>query len=390
VHIVVIGSGVFGAWTAHHLQIAGVRVSVVDAYGPANARASSGDESRIIRCGYGPDAIYSRWARRSLEQWQRMFPRVAGDPAPMFHACGVLWLAAADDPYTSAVMSTLQQLSDPVERVDRDTLRARFPHIDTNDVGLALFEPDCGVLMARRTVQALVADLDARGVPLLRGCVVPHRGVERPSSSRTDARLERVETADGGELRADGFVFACGPWLPKVFPELLTGRIRPTRQVVIYFGAPPGDDRFGPTHTPAWIEFGAGIYGVPDLESRGIKVGLDRHGPPFDPDADQRVVDDASIETARAWLRHRMPAMGTAPVVESRVCQYENTETGDFLIDRHPDLSNVWIVGGGSGHGFKHAPAIGEYVAGIVLGHAEPEPRFLLSTKGVESRRSVF
>jgi glycine/D-amino acid oxidase-like deaminating enzyme len=178
--------------------------------------------------------------------------------------------------------------------------------------------------------------------------------------------------------------------LPKVFPELLAARIRPTRQVVIYFGVPPGDGRFGPEHTPAWVDFPAGVYGLPDLEGRGLKVGLDRHGPPFDPDADDRVLDRASLDTARDWLARRMPALAHAPVIESRVCQYENTATGDFLIDRHPDFDNVWIAGGGSGHGFKHGPAVGEHVAGLVRGTVEPELRFTLATKGTEPRREVY
>ena len=381
VHIAVIGAGAFGAWVAHHLHTARFSVTLVDAYGPANARASSGDESRIIRCGYGPDAIYSTWARRSLGQWRALIDRLPSGHAPLFHECGVLWLASGDDPYTQATLTTLERHGHPVDRLDRTSLRARFAHIAADDVAVGLYEPDCGVLMARRAVQALVTDLVARGVNLVRA---------RVSTPAGERKLMHVRTDDGRALSADVFVFACGPWLPKVFPALLSGRIRPTRQVVIYFGTPAGDDRFGPEGTPAWVDFPAGIYGVPDLEHRGLKVGLDRHGPPFDPDTGDRVVDAASIATAREWLGCRMPAMAGAPVNETRVCQYENTATGDFLIDRHPDLENVWLAGGGSGHGFKHAPAVGEHVAALVRGEAAPEPRFTFATKGTESHRSVY
>ena len=379
--IVVIGAGAFGAWTAHHLQCAGARVTLVDAYGPANARASSGDESRIIRCGYGPDAIYSDWAYRSLAAWRGIFERIGKGQAPLFHQCGVLWLAGEDDPYTQATIATLKGLRQPVETIETASLHTRFPHIDSTGVGAALFEPDCGVLMARRAVQSLVSDLEARGVRLLR---------ERVIVPWVEQRLTRVRTTDGGQLDGDTFVFACGPWLPKVFPELLRDRIRPTRQVVIYFGASAGDVRFGPAQTPAWVDFPAGIYGLPDLEHRGLKIGIDRHGPPFDPDAGDRVLDQTSLDIARAWLRRRMPAMADAPILESRVCQYENTDTGDFLIDRHPSLENVWIVGGGSGHGFKHAPAVGEHAAALVGGERRVEPRFSLATHGTDPQRSVF
>jgi sarcosine oxidase len=389
VHIVVVGAGAFGAWTAHHLQTGGATVTLVDAYGPANARASSGDESRIIRCGYGPDAIYSRWARRSLGAWRTLFERIPGGHAPLFHETGVLWLASGDDPYTKATVDTLQREQLPLAVLDADALRARFPHIDARDVGIGLFEPASGVLMARRAVQALVADLAARDVRILRASIIAP-GVNRGERSSGSPRVTHVRTRDGDALAADGFVFACGPWLPQVFPDLLAARIRPTRQVVIYFGVPPGDDRFGPRHTPAWVDFAAGVYGVPDLEGRGVKVGLDRHGPPFDPDTGDRVLDAASIDTARAWLRRRMPGMAAAPISESRVCQYENTSTGDFLIDRHPDFENAWIAGGGSGHGFKHAPAVGEHVAALVQGTGVAEPRFALSTKGTQPQRQVF
>jgi monomeric sarcosine oxidase len=382
VNIAVIGAGAFGAWTAQHFHNAGARVTLVDAYGPANARASSGDESRIIRCGYGRDATYSEWARRSLGMWRELFVRLAGSAgAPLFHACGVLWLGRRDDPYTQATCDTLQQHRHPVTLLDRASLRARFPHILPDDQGIGLLEPDCGVLMARRAVQTLVADLERRGVIVLRGHVM---------APAREATCTRVRTADGRELHADAFVFACGPWLPKIFPELLANVIRPTRQVVIYFGTATGDDRFGPGRTPAWIDFAAGIYGVPDLENRGLKVGIDRHGPAFDPDCDDRLADATSIEFARAWLRARMPALADAPVVESRVCQYENTDTGDFLIDRHPEFEKVWIAGGGSGHGFKHAPAVGAYVAALVHGGAAPDTRFALATRGTQPQRSVF
>ena len=378
-HIVVVGSGVFGVWTAHHLLEAGFDVTMVDAYGSANSRASSGDESRIIRCGYGADEIYTRWALESLSEWQRVFDRIGRDQLPLFHPSGVLWLSSGDDAYVRATQATLKRVGAPVTILDRTELGRRFPHIDASDIDVALLEPTCGVLMARRAVQTLAADLQRRGAQLVR---------ERVLMRRLNDRFSEVRFESGDGLHADQFVFACGPWLPKLFPELLGGRIRPTRQVVVYFGTP--DLRFGPETTPAWVDFAAGIYGVPDLEHRGVKVGIDRHGPPIDPDTADRIADRESVDMARAWLRRRMPALADAPVVESRVCQYENTATGDFLIDRHPDLENVWIAGGGSGHGFKHGPAVGRYVAGLIRGDVRGEPRFALAGKGTTPQRSVY
>jgi monomeric sarcosine oxidase len=376
--VVVVGAGVFGSWTAYHLLESGVEVTLVDAYGPGNSRSSSGDETRILRCGYGRDRLYSELASRSLEQWRALDARAGGDDR-VWHRCGVLWMAAGDDPYTEATRATLDDLGSPCDVLDRDALARRFPEIDCDGIRVALFEPECGVVMARRAVRALAGELERRGVRLVRA------RVKEP----TGRSHGYVETTAAARLDGDRFVFACGAWLPSLFPSLLR-LIRPTRQVVTYFGTPAGDERFRSPRWPAWIDFPAGIYGTPDLEGRGIKVGIDEHGPPIDPDTADRLADSASVEKARAWLRRRVPRLADSPVVETRVCQYENTSTGDFLIDRHPAHDNVWIAGGGSGHGFKHGPAVGEVVARMVLDDGAPHERFALAHKTAEVRRTVF
>jgi glycine/D-amino acid oxidase-like deaminating enzyme len=378
---VVVGGGVFGAWTAHHLNAAGASVTLVDGYGPGNSRSSSGDETRILRCGYGPDRIYSDLARRSLVQWRALDTRLGAAAEPLWHSCGVLWIAAGHDPYTAVTRATLEQGSFGVQVLDNGVLRHEFPQVNPDGIEVALLEPDAGVLAARRAVRALAADLERRGVRVLRAHAAS------PSASGT---LREVHLDDGSTVTGDLFVFACGAWLPQVFRQLLGGRIRPTRQVVVYFGTSAGDRRFGPDRMPAWIDFPAGIYGTPDIDGRGVKVGLDDHGPAIDPDRDDRVADDASVQKARDWLARRLPALTGAPVNETRVCQYENTATGDFLIDRHPDCSNVWIVGGGSGHGFKHGPAVGEMAARLALTGEPAHPRFAFGQETSDARRTVY
>ena len=377
-HVVVVGSGVFGVWTAHHLLARGATVTLADAYGAAHPRSSSGDETRIVRCGYGPDAIYSELARRSLDQWRALSDRAAR-PDPLWHPAGVLWMAAGADAYTAATRATLSRLNMPPEVLDRSEMGRRFPYLDTEGIEVTLLERDCGVVAARRAVRALVADLQQRGVRLRSARIGTPEGVVR--ALRTD---------DGAEVAGDGFVFACGAWLPRVFPGLLRGRIRPTRQVVTYFGTPPGDVRFTAARMPAWIDFPSGIYGTPDIDGRGVKVGIDEHGGPIDPDSDDRLPDRTAVDRARAWLARRVPPLAGAPVVETRVCAYENTATGDLLIDRHPGHDNVWIVGGGSGHGFKHGPAVGELTSRMVLDGELPDARFALAGKTSDERRSVY
>jgi monomeric sarcosine oxidase len=375
----VIGAGVFGSWIAYHLQQAGLRVSLIDAYGAANNRASSGGESRIIRMGYGADEIYTRWSYRSLAVWREFFDRI-GRPE-LFRRTGVLWMARENDPYAISTAQTLESAGVNFERLLRDELESRYPQINFGEVMWAIYEPMSGALMARRAVQS-VSDFVARngGDYLIESVVAP----------AGSGRLYEVVTRGGSRISASVFVFACGPWLPKLFPALLRDRIHSTRQEVYFFGVPAGDARFAPPQMPTWIDFGAEIYGLPDLESRGFKLALDRHGAAIDPDTAERNLTEDSLREARAFLADRFPAMADAPLVESRVCQYENTSNGDFLIDRHPDFDNVWLAGGGSGHGFKHGPALGQYVAARVIEGGEIERRFTLATKETVRSRAVF
>jgi sarcosine oxidase len=376
--VAVIGAGVFGAWMAWHLAKRGKKVALVDAYGAANARASSGGESRIIRMGYGADELYTLWAQQSLEQWKKLFGAVK---QPLFHETGVLWLGGEDDSQLRRTATTLRHCKVRFEEFDRSTLETKYPQVSFDEVKTGIFEPGSGVLMARRAVVAVVEDALRLGVEYR--CAE----VAKPTGS---GRLENILTSGGERISAEHFVFACGAWLGKVFPEILGARIFPTRQEVFFFGAPGGETRFAPPALPTWLFQEDLFYGMPDIESRGLKIAYDGHGERVDPDTQSRVVTPVARERARAYVERRFPALKDAPIMETRVCQYENTSNGDFLIDRHPGMENVWFVGGGSGHGFKHGPALGEYVTRRILDRAEPERRFSLASKATTQNRTVF
>ena len=384
--VAVIGAGVFGAWTAYELRRSGRQVILVDAYGAGNSRSSSGDESRIIRMGYGADDIYTRSAQRSLERWQELARECN---QKLFHQTGVLWLAHEDDPYQLKTSETLSHVGISFERLATDEITRRYPQIGLENIAWGMLEPESGILSARRAVQALAGAAIKSGVEFLQGAVdVSGTGVSPVSPQDT---LETITTAQGQQISAAIFVFACGPWLPKLFPNLLGDKIRPSRQEVYYFGPPAGDVGFTSPALPTWIDFKGEAYGLPDIEGRGVKVAIDRHGEPFDPDTGDRVVTSEGLAQARRCLARRLPSLKDAPVIETRVCQYENTPNGDFLIDRHPEFENVWLVGGGSGHGFKNGPAVGEYVAARINGNSEGiEPRFTLATKKPGHQRMVY
>jgi sarcosine oxidase len=377
--VAVIGSGVFGAWSAWHLAHRGQRVVLLDAYGPSNARASSGGESRIIRMGYGGDELYTRFSQRSLVQWKNFFAAI-GQPH-LFHETGVLWLAGADDSRVRQSMATLKRCGIPYEEMERAELERRYPQVSFEQVTRGFLEPHSGALLARRAVAAVAEDAVKSGVEFR---------IAKVETPRSTGRLDAVKCGNSESLSAGQFVFACGPWLGKVFPQILGQRIFPSRQEVFFFGVPAGDPRFAAPALPTWLFQEDEYYGMPDIEGRGLKIALDHHGEAVDPDTQQRIVTADEARVVSEYVAKRFPALRNAPIVETRVCQYENTSNGDFLIDRHPEIENLWFVGGGSGHGFKHGPAVGEYVADRLLNKGTAEPRYSLKSKDTVQHRTVF
>jgi len=379
-HVAVIGAGVFGAWTAHHLLEGGHQVTLVDEYGPAHSRASSGGESRLTRAAYGKDAIYTRMARDSLPQWKAL-SAIAG--LPIFIPAGILFFFANEEPYLTDSIAAHREFGLPTELMTGPDMTRRFPMIDFDEIHFGLYEPDFGALMARRAVQTLVERfIKASGIYVQGAAMAP------AASSDT---LTAVRLTSGETIRADRFVFALGPWLPKLFPDVIGPRIQATRQEIFYFAPPAGDRRFLPGTMPGWADFNGGdmFYGFPDLESRGVKFAYDRHGIEIDPDTQDRRPSADGLAEIIAYRDRRFPILRGAQLTGAEVCQYENSSNGDFLIDAHPRLKNVLLVGGGSGHGFKHGPEVGRYAAARLFGLGKMEPRFSLATKSEVHHREV-
>src|ERR1700730_16368668 len=290
--VAVIGAGVFGAWTAYFLQRFGATVALLDSYGPAHARASSGGESRIIRMGYGHDEIYTRWSMHALPLWKQLFDE-ASQPG-LFRPTGVLWIAHQDEAYALATLPSLEKAGAVFETFSLEDLRRRYPQIVFEDDSWGIFEPRSGVLMARRAVQTVVERAQKLGVEYWVDAILAPEGC---------GHVAKVKTASGETIAAEKFVFACGPWLPKLFPDLLGARIFPSRQEVFFFGAPAADPSFVPPAMPTWIELKHEFYGMPDLESRGFKIANDRHGESVDPDTQSRLPSADGIAACKKISR---------------------------------------------------------------------------------------
>jgi sarcosine oxidase len=362
--VIVIGAGAFGGWTALALRQQGADVTLIDGWGPGHARSSSGGDTRIIRATYGPRRIYTRLAARALHLWH-------AHDAAWHHDClrttGALWMSGADDRFGAESEAALRDEGIRVEVCSGTDAAGRWPQINFAGISTVLFEPDAGFLFARRACVAVVKRFIEEG------------GTYRAVAVQAPTDPERVTLTDGSRLDADAVVYACGPWLGELFPDVIGRLITPTRQVVHYFGTPAGDSTFGSPHLPVWLELGDRVmYGFPADDQRGFKVADDASGPVMDPTNDPRLITPDDVAPVREYLAKRFPALAKAPWISGEVCQYEATPDSHFIIDTHPDSSRVWLVGGGSGHGFKMGPAIGELMSDAVLGTCAPDPAFSL------------
>lgn len=373
--IAVIGAGAFGGWTALHLLERGARVTLLDAWGAGNSRASSGGETRVMRGTYGPDQPYTEMAARALKLWQKYERRWKRQ---FLHRTGVLWMASGrDDAFESGSVEMLRAAKIKLQELSAAQMKKRWPQISFEGIQWGIFEPECGYLDARASCQAVVEAFVATG-GRYRQLAVLTDGLE--TGGPENEPLRSLALSDGSRLKADCYVFACGPWLGRLFPETLGDLVHATKQDVFFFGTPAGDDRFSDEHLPVWADHrGRFYYGIPGSGRRGFKIADDTRGPAFDPTCGERVVSPETLRDIREYVGFRFPTLKDAPLVETRVCQYEQTPDGHFIIDRHPAMENVWLVGGGSGHGFKHGPAIGEMMAQLILKERDANAIFRLA-----------
>ena len=366
--VIVVGAGTFGVWTAYHLQQMGANVTLLDAYGPGNSRASSGGETRLIQVDTD-NSVYVRSAINAYGWWKKL-EEASGETIVL--STGRLAMSTSES-YRQYATSRDQKLRNHginnTEVLNQDEIRYRWPQIFTNDLAAAMYNqsgPAGSTLMARQGVRAVADQFVKSG-----GTIKITKGIPIMGS---DGRVQGIDVNDKNKLLAQYYVFACGPWLPKLFPDLLDTRLNVERRDVLFVGTPPGDTSFSYPNLPEWSVEGSGYYGFPGIEGRGVKVAPYPDNNSFDPDSDERLINQYQVRRAHDFVKHRFPALGSQPIIESRVCQVTNSIDKNFVVDRHPSSDNCWIVGGGSGHGFKHGPSIGEFAANRVLGEpTDPE-----------------
>jgi sarcosine oxidase len=342
----VVGAGIFGASLAYRLARDGWDVTLYERHEPGHAGAASGGESRLIRYAHGDDGWYTRSAWRARELWRQLEAETGRE---LLVECGLAWLAHAEDGWESLSERRLREAGVPVERLDPEAGRELFPSFEPRDLAFILWEPTAGVLRAAEATRATVEVAQRAGVRVVH------------------------EVGTPGSVRGDVVVWACGAWLP----ELVEVPIRVTKQDTLYFDG----DGWGSPPVPAWVDYDAAIYGHGDVDGLGVKVAPDQEGPRFDPETGERSISPRTEPLARAYLGERFPALRNAPLTHSVVCQYALTTDTNFIVAARPEHEGEWILGGGSGHGFKHGPTLAEYAARVVTGAEVPEKRFGLGPR---------
>jgi sarcosine oxidase len=360
---VIVGAGAFGASLAWWLARAGTEVTLVDQFEPGDPRTTSGGESRLIRCGHGPDRDYAASARRARTLWREL---EAESGEELLIECGLMWFAHSDDGWEARTTPAFEALGIPYARLAPEAGADMFPSYSPAGLAFLLHEPEAGVLRAQRAVRALTRRAVAHGAQLVRGVARPERDA---------ARL------DGGRLlEGDVVVWACGAWLGQLFGEHVA--IRTTRQELFFFDGGPAWAGDG---VPAYVDFDQAIYGTRDIDGLGVKAAPDFDGPPLDPDAELPPASADGEAVARRFLAERFPALARAPLAGSKCCRYELSADAHFVAAPHPEHPSVWLLGGGSGHGFKHGPALAERLAPALAGAAPPPARFALGGRGAAS-----
>jgi glycine/D-amino acid oxidase-like deaminating enzyme len=367
--VAVVGAGAFGGWTALYLREMGLRVTLIDQYGPGNSRATSGGESRQIRAVYGDREIYTRWVLEAFDRWQA---REREWNRKLFFRTGQLSLAREWTRELTETRKVFDRLGVQYESLGRDELARRFPQMNMRDVEVGMYTPGTGVLKAREGCVAVAQAFEKKGGSF--------QTAKADLGNRAGGRLQDLTLSTGTRVSAQAFVFACGPWLPKIFPAIMRNRLLTPRRVVFFYGTPPGDERFTYPNFPTWSVDNA--YGFPSIEGKGFKVVPTFERELVDPDTNEHTLTVDEVRSGREFVQKWFPALAAQPLVDNRVCQREDSVDEHFIVTTHPELSNVWLVGGGSGHGYKHGIVFGDYVANRVVGRdRQPELAAMFALK---------
>ncbi len=356
----VIGSGIWGACTAYFLQKEGAEVELYDMWGPGNARSGSGGASRIIRLSYGDDKIYTDLTNKSFKFWENLSNE---SDRELYNENGMLWMVSQNDSsYITNSAKHIERCGHSLKEISINKVKKMYPKINFEDINQVFFEKKAGALMASRCCKNVVRKYQKNGGKINIGEVkINEEELDKNNSI----------TYNGKNLNADYFVIACGPWNRKLLPNFLEKITYTSRQEVYYFSVPNSCAKdYNLQNMPCWLDLNANnpsYYGIPFHLNKGFKIAYDERTTLFDPDTSDRIPKPELVKRVKEYCYRRFPKLSGLPISETRVCQYENSLDGDFIINKHHKNKKIIVLSGSSGHGFKMGPGIGEMVSDVIL-----------------------
>ncbi len=364
----IIGAGIFGIASAIELRKRGHTVTVINPGKIPHPLAASTDISKIVRMEYGADEEYMDMASASMAVW-RTWNELLGET--IYHETGFLILTgqpleSEKQAYAKNSFDLLVKKGFQPERLDQDMLNTRFPAFRAGQYQDGLFHRLAGFVESGRAVALLAAYARDIGVFICEGQTAAE-------ITRTNQRATGVLTREGQTFRAGNIIICAGNFTPYLLPELMPF-FKITGHPVFHL-RPENPALFSP---PDFTVFTADIsntgwYGFPwHPKEKVVKVALHSDGLVLHPEHDERVVYPADVDNLRVFLRESIPGLADAPVVYTRRCCYTDTLDGHFWIDRHPEIPNLVVGSGGSGHGFKMGPVVGAMIADVAEGNSHP------------------
>ena len=363
--IIIIGAGINGVTAAIELKVRGHDVVLVDPGPLPHPLAASTDISKAVRAAYGDDEEYTDLAERSMERWRKWNAQFGVE---LYHEVGFLFLRrGVMEPghFEYESFKLLQGRGHQLERMNPSRLSERFPAWRAELYLDGFFEAKAGYVESGRVVATLIAHARSLQIELREGSRFAHL-------DESDDRVRGIVLEDGQRMSGDAVVFAVGAWTPYSLP-FTRGFFRATGHPVFHL-KPRDMSLFVPERFPI---FGAdisttGFYGFP-LSREGV-VKIANHGPgrEMSPESNERAVTPNEENSMREFVSETFPALGDAPIVNTRICLYSDTHDGHFWIAPDPERRGLVLATGDCGHGFKFAPLLGEIIADAVENKDNP------------------
>lgn len=347
--VIVIGGGSMGTAAAYYRAKEGAKVLVLDKYDIPNTMGSHHGMTRMLRLNYGNGSSYVPIAKEALDLWHALEEETGKH---LFEETGCITVGPPESEFVATSIDSAKVNDIPYELLDSEALMARWNGLNIPDHYIGCFDPRAGYLFSEECLTTYKEAAVSLGA-----AVHENEGV---NTFETGADGIITVTTDKGVYQAEKAIVTAGPWLKKLMPDIGLN-IQTMRKTISWFK--PKYEKIYDGHFPCFIfdtESDGHYYGFPDFLNHGVKLGRMDDDQPCDPDTVNREYgalpeDEGDV---RSFLNKYM-TKAEGDLLDGKVCMFSNTPDDDFIIDVHPEYSNIVFAGGFSGHGFKFASVIG-------------------------------